>query len=248
LTSEGRQENSRLHYGGPYDTSKAVAELLVRSHHQSYWAEIHAVAITRCANVIGYGDVNPRRVIPDFIRSALRDKRICIKSPHTARQFIHVTDSTAGYIRAASAIDEETHTRNSGQPPQGCDPFTPTSHFAIEEYPGTRERYITVGHLAEQVAQLFDATVDRSGAGGLAPNENKAQALNCDRTRRTLQWQIRKPLTAALREMGDYYKAESDHARLEALTQRDLTAIDEALQIPFQNAAAEPVELAGVGN
>ncbi len=248
LTPEGRKETSRLHYGGPYDTSKAVAELTVRSHHQTYWADMPSVAITRCANVIGYGDTNPRRVVPDFIRCAIGDKRLVIKSPATVRQFIHVTDSTAGYIRAASAIDEESSAKKSGDVPKNRDPFTPTSHFAIERYEGTRERYITIGQLADQIAEVFDAEVDRTQAVPLAANENKAQALNCDRTREVLNWRVRKPLREALLELGEYYAIENNSRRVEQLLDRDLTAIETALEIPLERPAAKAVELASVGN
>ncbi len=231
LPARGREETSRLHYGGPYDTSKTVAELVVRSHHQSYWAELPAIAITRAANVIGFGDVNQRRVAPEFVRSALTEKKICIQTPGTGRQFIHVTDSTAGYLRAASWLDEESDAKLAGLRPDSREPFTPTFHFAIEKFEGTEKPYITIGLLAEQVARQFRATVDRSKVVECRTNENKFQALNCDRTRELLAWRVRKPLGEALKELGEYQLAANSPPRLDQLLERDLTALI---------AAAEP--------
>jgi len=106
LPARGFDERTRVSYGGPYDTSKAAMELMVRSYHYSFWAELPAVGITRCANVFGLGDTNARRVIPYFISSAKDTGKVDLQYNLNGRQFIYVTDAIVGYIKAAASLNE----------------------------------------------------------------------------------------------------------------------------------------------
>ncbi len=231
LPPSGFNERSRVSYGGPYDTSKAAMELMVRCYHYTYWPELPAIGITRCSNVFGFGDTNQRRVIPLFVRSAVYDRAVPLKFRYSGRQFIHITDAIAGYIRAASALDEGGARAKFGKPrPDSRTPFTPSYHFTIEDYEGTPEPYIRMEALAKQVAGLFAATVDDSNCIDYPPNENRVQALNCRATRDSLQWQVKKPFAKALAELGDWYQAETDRSRLMQLNDGDLGALIAALQ------------------
>ena len=81
-----------LGFSGPYETSKAAAELAVRCFARTYGKllpdnydklpldKLPLIALTRCGNVFGPGDINSRRVIPIFINYALgRDRTIKLK-------------------------------------------------------------------------------------------------------------------------------------------------------------------------
>jgi CDP-glucose 4,6-dehydratase len=138
LPEGGFPENGRVSYGGPYDTSKSAMELMVRSYHRTYWEELPGIGISRCANVFGYGDVNPRRVLPLFVGSALERATIPLKYRHNGRQFIHMADAIAGYVMAASSLNEGGAAKKSGSSRPSRRPFTPTFHFAIEDYEGTQ--------------------------------------------------------------------------------------------------------------
>jgi|CXWL01.1.fsa_nt_gi CDP-glucose 4,6-dehydratase len=223
LPAGGFDERSRVSYSGPYDTSKAAMELIVRSYHHTYWAELPAIGITRCANVFGFGDTNQRRVVPLFVRSAVYDHEIPLRFRQSGRQFIHITDTISGYIRAASSLDEGGAKVKVGKHrPEDRSPFTPTYHFAIEKYAGTPEPYIRMEPLAKQVATLFSAQIDDSQCVDYPANENKIQALNCRATREVLQWQVGKTFSDALKELGQWYEAESNRNRLRELMDIDL--------------------------
>ena len=227
LPPGGFVERARVSYGGPYDTSKAAMELMVRCYHYTYWSELPAIGITRCANVFGFGDTNHRRVIPFFIRSALNERVIPLKYRKNGRQFIHVTDAITGYLRAASSLGEGGTHEKTGRPRPEDDrsPFTPTFHFTIEQYTGTAEPYITMEGLAQQVASLHSARVDDSNCTDWAPNENKLQALNCQATREALWWKAKKSLPEALTDLGLWYQAEEDRASLNQLLDKDLAEV-----------------------
>ena len=137
LPHGGFNERSRVSYGGPYDTSKAAMELLVRSYHFTFWNEVPAIGLTRCANVFGFGDTNLRRIVPLFVTSAKSEKRIPLKFRNNGRQFIYIADAVGGYIKAMAALNEGScHAKANATRPDARTPFTPTYHFAIEHYEG----------------------------------------------------------------------------------------------------------------
>ena len=222
----GFTETSRVSYGGPYDTSKSAMELAVRSYYYTYWNELPAIGITRCANVFGYGDMNQRRVIPLFVNEAIHNGEIPLLYLMNGRQFIHITDAIVGYIRAASILnDGDINSKQGKDRPEDRSPFTPTFHFAIEKYDHSQHPYITMESLAQIVASIYGAKVNKEKAVKYAPNENKIQALNCEKTRSDLNWEIKKPLDIAIRDLGDWYKNIDNHTILKELIEKDVNSI-----------------------
>jgi len=61
----------------PYDVSKACADQIAQSYAASFKLP---VAITRCGNFYGGGDLNWNRVVPGTIRSIIRGQRPIIRS------------------------------------------------------------------------------------------------------------------------------------------------------------------------
>ena len=66
-------EETPLRARHPYDASKAAADLIAQSYAASYGL---SVAITRCGNFYGGGDLNWNRLVPGTIRSVLRGQRV----------------------------------------------------------------------------------------------------------------------------------------------------------------------------
>jgi nucleoside-diphosphate-sugar epimerase len=140
-----------------------------------------------------------------------------------------VTDAVAGYVRAASTLDEGGAASKINTPrPDERSPFTPTYHFAIEKYDGTTEPFIRMEPLATLVAHLFGAKVDDSQCVDYPPNENKVQALKCESTRASLKWTVRRPFVDALRDVGKWYEPINESQR-KALLASDLRAAVEAM-------------------
>lgn len=221
LPPRGFQEDHPTGIGGPYDSAKAAMETVVRCLHRTYWSELPSIAITRSANVMGLGDVNLRRVVPLFVEAASRGDPIPLKYRFSGRQFLHLTDSIAGYIKAVSALPDGGAERNSGRamPPITGD-FTPIRHFALETYPGG-EPFLRMGALAAMVADILGVVVDDSKAIDFPPNENPVQALDCSRTRAALDWQPRRPLERAIAELGRFHRT-TDEAELRRMVESDV--------------------------
>jgi CDP-glucose 4,6-dehydratase len=238
LPKGGFSEASRVSYGGPYDTSKAAMELTARSYHYTYWDELPSIGITRCANVFGYGDTNSRRIIPYFVSSSLNDGVAQLRFRYNGRQFIHITDAIAGYILAASKLDEGGQKYKAGKVrPEDRSPFTPTYHFSLEKYDETEDPYITMEAFANLVASLYNSRIDQSQCIDYAPNENKVQALSCSITREELGWETKRSFAEGLRELGNWYRFLNDRKSLKQLIEHDLSELIESNLASSEQAA-----------
>lgn len=86
----------------PYDASKACADLIAQSYAASFGLP---VAITRCGNFFGPGDLNWSRLVPGTVRSVLRGERPVIRSDGSfVRDYLHVDDGAAAYLLLAEQL------------------------------------------------------------------------------------------------------------------------------------------------
>jgi len=96
-------ESMPLHGLHPYDASKSAADLIAQTYAVTYGLP---VAITRCANLYGGGDLNWNRLIPGTIRWALYGERPIIRSDGTfLRDYLYVRDAVSAYMQLAEALD-----------------------------------------------------------------------------------------------------------------------------------------------
>ena len=87
----------------PYEVSKACADLVARSYWHSYGLP---VAVTRCANLYGGGDLNRSRLVPEAVVAALSGRAPVLRSDGSPeRDFLYVEDAVAAYLALARALD-----------------------------------------------------------------------------------------------------------------------------------------------
>ena len=95
-------EDTPLQGRHPYDVSKSCADLIAQTYAVTYGLP---VAITRCGNFYGGGDLNWNRIVPGTIRSVLRGQRPVIRSDGTfIRDYFYVEDGAAAYLLLAEAL------------------------------------------------------------------------------------------------------------------------------------------------
>lgn len=86
----------------PYDASKACADIISLSYAMTFHLP---VAITRCGNFFGGGDLNWNRLIPGTIRSVLRGQEPIIRTDGTLiRDYIYVEDAVSAYMTLAQSL------------------------------------------------------------------------------------------------------------------------------------------------
>lgn len=95
-------EDTPLRGAHPYDVSKSCADLIANTYARCYDLP---VAITRCGNLYGGGDLNFDRIIPGTIRSAYYGDAPVIRSDGTPiRDYFYVRDAVAAYLLLAEKM------------------------------------------------------------------------------------------------------------------------------------------------
>lgn len=93
----------------PYDVSKSCADLVAQTYAVTYDSP---VAITRCGNFYGGGDLNWNRVVPGTIRSVLRGERPVVRSDGKfVRDYFYIEDGAAAYMLLAERLAEDPKLR-----------------------------------------------------------------------------------------------------------------------------------------
>lgn len=105
----GYREKDELGGHDPYSSSKAAAEILIKSYRDSYFKnkkrEIN-IASVRAGNVIGGGDWAVDRLIPDIFKNITQNKDFELRNPNAVRPWQHVLDPLTGYMLLARKLYE----------------------------------------------------------------------------------------------------------------------------------------------
>jgi CDP-glucose 4,6-dehydratase len=169
----------------PYDVSKSSADLIAQSYAATYGLP---VAITRCGNFYGGGDLNWSRIVPGTIRSALRGKRPIIRSDgEFVRDYFYVEDGAAAYAFLAEhlAADRE---------------------LIGEAFNFSNEEPISVLDITNKLLQLMASDL-RPDIKNEATNEIRCQYLSAAKAREKLGWRPMFQLDEGLRLTIDWYRS-----------------------------------------
>jgi len=159
-------EDAPLQGRFPYDVSKSCADLITFSYYHTYHLP---VAVTRCGNLFGGGDLNFNRLIPGTIRSALQNEHPLVRSDGSfVRDYFYVRDAVNAYLLLAERMDD------------------PAFH-------GQAFNFGTETPLS--VLEVVRAVLDRMKKPDLAPiilneasHEITRQYLDCAKARRMMDW------------------------------------------------------------
>jgi CDP-glucose 4,6-dehydratase len=102
-------ESTPLQGRHPYDVSKSAADLIAATYARCFDAP---VAVTRCGNFYGGGDLNWNRIVPGTIRSVIRGQRPVIRSDgQYVRDYFYVEDGAAAYMLLAERLAQRPELR-----------------------------------------------------------------------------------------------------------------------------------------
>jgi CDP-glucose 4,6-dehydratase len=103
----GYLENDILGGKDPYSSSKASAELIIKSYIDSFFPKKKTnvfIGIARAGNVIGGGDWSKDRLIPDCVKSWSKKRKVILRNPQSTRPWQHVLEAIWGYLLLAENI------------------------------------------------------------------------------------------------------------------------------------------------
>jgi len=167
----------------PYDVSKSCADLICLSYFHSYRLP---VAITRCGNLYGGGDLNFNRLVPGTIRSALHDQSPIIRSDGKfVRDYFYVRDAVEAYLKLAEKLPEDG--------------------FVGQAINFGTETPVSVLVLVQKILTLMGKTSLQPAILNEANHEIPRQYLDCSKARQMLSWQAKYTLDEGLRETISWY-------------------------------------------
>ena len=167
----------------PYDASKACADLVGQSYAATFDLP---VAITRCGNFYGPGDLNWNRIVPGTIRSVVRSERPVIRSDgQSVRDYFYVEDAAAAYLLLAERL--------------GSDPSLSGQAFNF-----SAESPVTVLELVGKILELMGTGLEPE-VRAEAKHEIPYQSLSAEKARRSLGWSPLYTLEEGLQRTIPWY-------------------------------------------
>jgi CDP-glucose 4,6-dehydratase len=177
-------ESTPLQGTHPYDVSKSCADLIAHAYAVSYQLP---VAITRCGNFYGGGDLNWNRIVPGTIRSVLRGQRPVIRSDgQFIRDYFYVEDGAHAYLTLAEALAARPELRG-------------------QAYNFSNEIQVTVLDLVRKILRAMGSDLEPE-VRNEASNEIIHQYLSAAKARKDLGWSPLFDLDGALVATIAWYK------------------------------------------
>jgi len=191
-------EDTALRAANPYDVSKCCADLLAQSYAATYDLPI---AIARCGNIYGPGDLHWSRLIPGTLRSLLCGERPVIRSDGTLiRDYLYVDDAVTAYLALAEWVVSEPAAL------EGQRAF----NFSARE-PMTVIQMVRLMQIACEREDLEPLILNE------ASGEIRAQELESTRAREVLGWQPISRVEQAMQTTAAWYREHLKRTgRLEA--------------------------------
>lgn len=91
----------------PYSTSKAAADIICLDYYHNHLAQANqGLATLRAGNVIGGGDINKTRLIPDILYALDNKTDITLRNPSAVRPWQSVFDLVAATVLLAEKLSE----------------------------------------------------------------------------------------------------------------------------------------------
>lgn len=189
-------EDTPLQGQHPYDVSKSCADLIAHTYAVTYGLP---VAITRCGNFYGGGDLNWNRIVPGTIRSIMANERPVIRSDgQFIRDYFYVEDGAAAYMLLAELLSGNESLRGLA-------------------FNFSNEIQITVLDLVERILQTMGSSL-RPDVRNVASHEIRHQYLSAGRARRMLNWSPLFTLEEGLQRTISWYREFLSRERTRSAT------------------------------
>jgi len=168
----------------PYEVSKSCADLIAQSYFYSYGLK---VAIARCGNIFGGGDLNWNRLVPGTIKSALEGAAPVIRSDGSyLRDYIYVKDAADAYISLAESLERDD--------------------IAGQAFNFGYEVPVSVVDIVSEILHLTGRDDLKPDIRNTAHGEIKSQYLSSSKASTMLQWSPSYEREKGLRETIDWYR------------------------------------------
>jgi CDP-glucose 4,6-dehydratase len=186
-SNEALDESAAVYGKGPYEASKASADLIAMAYARVYGLPI---VVTRSSNLYGPYDTN-RRIIPNVIRQCLSGNQPSVyMGSQTTREYTYVEDAVRAYIFLMERLSQ-----TSGKA------FNVGSGEVATEYEIVRE-----------IAKHFEISPVESRPPEYMKHELTVQKINSDKLR-ALGWKPETCLRDGIKATVDWWKQNWSYLR-----------------------------------
>jgi CDP-glucose 4,6-dehydratase len=199
----------------PYSNSKACAELVVAAYRDSFFNAREyrkhgvAVASVRAGNVIGGGDWEESRIVPDTMRAFMSDRPVRLRSPRAIRPWQHVLEPLRGYLTLAEFLCERgvagAEAWNFGPDQSDAQP---------------------VEWVVREMAHLWGPRARWENDEGIQPHEANHLTLDSSKASGRLGWRPELRLTDALAMTVAWYQAYAQQQDMGEFTPAQIMEYD----------------------
>jgi len=173
----GYRENDPMGGYDPYSSSKGCSELVSKAYLKSFFNpddfEAHGKCLStaRAGNVIGGGDWQRYRLIPDCIRALEIGSPVEVRNPMAIRPWQHVLETLNGYLCLAEAMHK-----------------APKTHWGAWNFGPNHDSIITVGSVVEEVIEQWGSGDWVSLCDAKYPYEAELLNLDISKAKSYLNW------------------------------------------------------------
>lgn len=201
----GYRENDRLNGYDPYSNSKSCSELVTDSYTNSFFNALN-LAVSRCraGNVIGGGDFNENRIIPDCVKYTVNHESIKVRNPNSTRPYQHVLEPVTFYLFLAMKQYEDKSlagTYNIGPNESDC---------------------ITTGEIVSLFCDIWKDNASWEATDYNGPHEANFLKLDCSKAKANLYWHPIWNVEKAVEKTVEWSKAYYGHNDIEEATIRQI--------------------------
>ena len=192
--TRGYKEDDPMGGHDPYSSSKGSAELVISSYQRSFFTKENfvsgsaAIGSVRAGNVIGGGDWGRDRLIPDLVKSAEDKSEVKIRNPSATRPWQHVLEPLYGYLLVAEKL--------FNQGPSGSDNWN---------FGPNQEDVRKVSTVADMFCDAWGDDLHWI-KGDPVFYEASNLMLDITKSRETLGWEPRWPLSKAIDKIVEWHK------------------------------------------
>lgn len=177
-------ENTPLQGQHPYDVSKSCADLIAHTYAVTYGSP---VAISRCGNFFGGGDLNWNRIIPGTIRSILSGQPPVVRSDgQYIRDYFYAEDGAAAYMLLVEQLAKRPELKG-------------------QAFNFSNEIQVTVIQIVKKILTLMDSTLEPDVRNEVS-NEIRHQYLCAEKARQMIGWSPLFTLDQAIVNTIEWYR------------------------------------------
>lgn len=168
----------------PYEVSKSCSDLLAQSYYHSYELP---VAVVRCGNIYGGGDLNWSRIVPGTIRSIFQNQAPVIRSDGKyIRDYVYVKDVSYAYMLTAQCLKNKK--------------------LHGETFNISAESPFSVLQLVTHIQKLMNRRDLKPKILNTTKGEIRSQYLSSGKIQKLLKWKPCFTLDEGLKETIDWYE------------------------------------------